>query len=504
MTIRARLAFGLFAIALVLIVPLVLALKSSRDLHESTQQLRNQDFAALAALTRVRTELGEVRRAETNVGLTVVARDTLTSPLDTLFARLAAVQPSLDTLRRLDLTADRAQRIRETLTQVARLAAVEYRLARADSGEKALELSRDSVIPAITETESIVRGAERDVASRLTERVGEARAASEEAQQASLAAFAVALALALVIAIAIWRSIARPIRNFEIGMAEVAGGNFRYELPVAPTRRDEFGRLSMSFRSMAAQLGQLDRLKAEFISVASHELKTPVNVILGYIQLLEEGVYGTVTHKQREILRTLEAQTLSLGRLVHQLLDISRFEAGGGKLDLRTVDLPGFLRDLEQTFRVLSIQRGIDFQLHRGDPLPGEVQWDPDRMNEVLGNLLSNAFKFTNRGGTVELRADRLDGDVQIAVSDTGAGIPPEQLPHIFEKFFQANNQDSAAHGGTGLGLAIARQIVVAHGGSITVDSTLGTGTTFTISLPVLMTAPNAAHWRSLSVGTPV
>jgi len=251
---------------------------------------------------------------------------------------------------------------------------------------------------------------------------------------------------------------------------------------------------------MAAQLAQLDRLKAEFISVASHEIKTPLNVILGYLQLLDEGVYGPVSTRQRDIIRTLDTQTRSLARLVHQLLDVSRFEAGGGKIYPRPTDLRRFLHDLESTFRVLSLQRGIHFEVEYGDDLPVEVHWDADRMNEVLGNLLSNAFKFTERDGRIILRVEAVDDQIQLAVSDTGAGIPPSQLPHIFEKFYQADNQGPSL-GGTGLGLAIAKQIVVAHGGSIAADSTLAVGSTFTITMPIRVGRPSALIPREFAVG---
>ena len=164
---------------------------------------------------------------------------------------------------------------------------------------------------------------------------------------------------------------------------------------------------------------------------------------------------------------------------------MSRFEAGGGKLELRPIPLGPFLAELETTFRVLAIQRGVRFHVDRGSRLPDQVVWDEDRMSEVLGNLLSNAFKFTERGGMVELRISAVGDTVQMRVRDTGAGIPPEHVPHIFEKFFQADNQAAASAKGTGLGLAIAKTIVTAHGGTIGVESTLGSGTTFSLTLPV-------------------
>ena len=236
---------------------------------------------------------------------------------------------------------------------------------------------------------------------------------------------------------------------------------------------------------MSKQLAELDKLKAEFVSVASHELKTPINVILGYLQLMQEGIYGPLSIKQKEILSTIESQGRTLARLAAQLLDVTRFEAGGGRIEPRSLQLGALLDDLERAFHVLAVQRGINFRVTAADGLPDQVQWDPDRINEVMGNLLANAFKFTGDGGTVELSATPSDDQVRIEVRDTGAGIPPDQLPHIFEKFYQANNQEAASAPGTGLGLAIAKEIVEAHRGEIRCDSVLGEGTTFTLLLPI-------------------
>jgi signal transduction histidine kinase len=140
---------------------------------------------------------------------------------------------------------------------------------------------------------------------------------------------------------------------------------------------------------------------------------------------------------------------------------------------------------LESSFSVLANQRDISFTVDHGKDLPRKVHWDEDRINEVLGNLLSNAFKFTERGGKVALTVGAEENRVIISLTDTGAGISAEQLPHIFDKFFQANNQAQAATKGTGLGLAIAKEIVEAHGGKITVESKVGEGTTFVVTLPI-------------------
>lgn len=497
MSIRTRLALGLFAIAVVLLLPLGLALRSLDHVHDETLALRDRHFAASLLLGRMLSATEELRSAETSLLFIpeVSSRDAMALQI----SRLSRMVDTLGTFQLREAT----EQIRSSIAAVVRYAPLEYQAALAGRTRAADTLSNRHVVPAISNVAGAIGAAQKSLRERMSERVDAAAALTAEAQRVAAGALALAIGLAMLIAFALWRSISRPVHDLAQGMAAVADGNFGHRLSVSPERRDEFGRLSGSFRTMAAQLAQLDRLKAEFISVASHEIKTPLNVILGYLQLLDEGVYGAISGRQREIIKTLDTQTRSLARLVHQLLDVSRFEAGGGKIYPRPVDLRRFLHDLEATFHVLSLQRGIQFEVEQADDLPAEVHWDADRMNEVLGNLLSNAFKFTEREGRIALRVEALDEQVQLAVSDTGAGIPPSQLPHIFEKFFQADNQGPSSVGGTGLGLAIAKQIVVAHGGSIVADSTLAVGTTFTITLPVRAGRPSTAFTRELAVGEP-
>jgi signal transduction histidine kinase len=496
-TIRTRLALGLFAIAVVLLLPLVLALRSLGRVHDQAEALRDREFAASLLLGRMRAGAEDLKNAE----IALLFLHDVPSR-DAMAAQLERLDSMVDTLSRYQLQEAQNQ-IRTALNAVIRYAPLEYQAAILGNTRSADTLSSRHVVPAINAVDRVIGAAQQSLRERTVERVQATATVTEEAQRVSAGALALAIGLAVLIAYALWRSISRPIIDLEQGMSAVADGNFGHRLEVSAERRDEFGRLAQSFRTMAAQLAQLDRLKAEFISVASHEIKTPLNVILGYLQLLDEGVYGPVSQRQRDILRTLDNQTRSLSRLVHQLLDVSRFEAGGGKIFPRPVDLDRFLHELEATFRVLSLQRGIHFNVERGHGLPNEVHWDADRMNEVLGNLLSNAFKFTDRDGHITLRIDAADQHMHIAVTDSGAGIPPSQVPHIFEKFYQADNQGPSL-GGTGLGLAIAKQIVVAHGGSITAVSTVGVGSTFTVTMPVRAGRSVLASPKQVTVGEPV
>ena len=479
MTIRTRLGLGFLAVAVILVLPLIVALRALERLQDETIALRDNEFAASLLLGRMRSDTDDLRQAETALLLfpSDTTRDRMSAEIDTL----ALLTDSLEHYQ-LDSA---ARSVRNAVQEVAQHAPVEYADALAKRAADAERTSEERMLPAITRIERTLARAERSLRQRTIDRVEETAAGGGAARRLSAVALVLAALLAGAIAVGLTRSVSHPVRDLERGMAAVASGDFAHRLNIGRGGGNEFGRLAQSFETMSRQLAELDKLKAEFVSVASHELKTPLNVVIGYLQLFDEGVYGPLTPKQREICRTLEGQAQALSRLVKQLLDVSRFDAGGGRIDVRRTDLGRFLDDLERAFDVLARQRGITFRVVRGAELPTEVVWDTDRMNEVMGNLISNAFKFTERDGTVELTAEGSADIVQIEVRDTGAGITPEELPFVFEKFFQAGNQSEAAQKGTGLGLAIAKQIVEAHGGMITAESTRGIGTTFSLTLPV-------------------
>ena len=479
MTLRSRLALGLFIIAAVLVVPLIVARESMQRLHGQVRSLREGEFQASLLLGRLRDALADVRARE--VALGVVKSDTVHADLREALARAEVLADSLDKFQ-LDSAAGR---IRRDLATVRPASEEEFAAMRAGRGERADSISRQTIAPALRDADLALSPVEQVLRARTTDRVIEAESALGRAEQISLAALIIALGLAAAIALWLTRSISRPVTALEEGMRAVADGELGHTLAYRTDRRDEFGRLATSFREMSRQLAELDKLKAEYVSIASHELKTPINVILGYLQLMQEGIYGPLNEKQRQVTETIGAQGRTLARLASQLLDVSRFEAGGGRIEPRTINLMAMLDELERTFHVLAVQRDIQFRIVRRPALPAEVMWDPERINEVTGNLLSNAFKFTQAGGTVELIATPADGSVVFEVRDTGAGIPAEQLPHVFEKFYQADNQRAASAKGTGLGLAIAKEIVEAHKGEIRCESSVGRGTLFTLMLPV-------------------
>jgi signal transduction histidine kinase len=481
-TLRSRLALALVTIAAILVAPLFIAYDSLNQMQTAVRAVQEQDQNATLLVSRIRAASEELRQAEMQLvyGTDSSTRELPVARVDNALNTLRALADSLlrfelDTTHR-DVTA--------TLDSVSATIPAEIGAVGRGQGERADSLST-ALRPVLQRIDSIADRAETTLQARTAAKVQSARAEAGRAQDLTTTTFGIAIMIAALIAIWLTATISQPVRDLERGMHTVADGDFSYRLAIEPKRHDEFGRLAESFHTMVEQLKQLDQLKAEFVSVASHELKTPINVIIGYLQLLQENVYGELTPKQRDICLTLASQAHALSRLVRQLLDVSRFEAGGGKLELRQMRLGPFLAELESTFRVLAIQRGIRFHVERASRLPDHVVWDEDRMSEVLGNLLSNAFKFTERGGTVELAVYAAGDSLTLHVRDTGAGIPAANLPYIFEKFFQADNQAAASAKGTGLGLAIAKTIVTAHSGTIGVESTPGVGTTFSIVMPV-------------------
>jgi len=494
MTLRSRLAVGLVTISIILVGPLVFAIQSLYGLRDDARALRDREFAASLLLGRLREGLNDLRREEL-----ALLFEKSTASRDTMDQQVARVAALADSLKHFQLPAY-ARDIGVSILQIADVAPAEYGAALASQAKVADSLSEHVFVPALNRADSLVRVAEHELRDRTALRVNDETVMISRTATWSILSLLLALVLAGFIAWRLTASISSPIRELRSGMRAVADGDLEHSIEIPVERADEFAQLADSFRDMTRQLAELDKLKAEFVSVASHELKTPINVMMGYLQLLDEGVYGPLTKQQVDVHKTIASQADTLLRLVKRLLDISRFEAGGGRLEPRAMKLPNLANELERAFDVLARQRGIKFSVWSAPGVPEDVNWDVDRIHEVLGNLLSNAFKFTPRGGSVSLAFESAEPGVRIVVQDTGAGIPKDQLPRIFDKFYQADNQSAAGTAGTGLGLAIAKQIVDAHGGTITCDSTPGVGTTFTITLPTRAVRRTSAQ-RVVTVG---
>jgi PAS domain S-box-containing protein len=227
-----------------------------------------------------------------------------------------------------------------------------------------------------------------------------------------------------------------------------------------------------------------NHLKDEFLATLSHELRTPLTAILGWTHLLRSGQSGDKS--AAEILETIERNARSQAQLIDDLLDVSRIITGKLRLDIRRVDPASFIETTIEALRPAAEAKDIRIQKVM-DTAVISVAGDPARLQQIVWNLLSNAIKFTPKGGRVQVRLERINSHIEIAVSDTGAGIKPEFLPHVFERFRQADQKTTRQHGGLGLGLAIVRHLVELHGGAVGAESAgEGRGATFIVKLPVV------------------
>lgn len=477
--LRVRLVLGMLMLGAILVAPLVFTRYALKNLFADIEQLQSQDFRASLQLGRLRATADVVRRSDDQIG---GLRDSSGAPtLRTAVMTLRGLADSLNLLA----TGPSYAAVDTAVAEIERFTTVSLGAMSRGDYDRVDTLSAQAIRPGLARLIAAVATAESALRVETGNRVRGARDETARARQLSLTALMLALLFAAIVATWIIVSIERPVADLQLGMERVASGQFDHKLAIASRRGDEFGRLADSYAAMAQRLGELDRLKAEFVSMASHELKTPLNVILGYLTLLDDGVYGPLNDKQRDVIHTLERQSHALNRLVRQLLDVSKYDAGGATLDVQPLDTRAFFAELENSLIVLAQQRGVNFSVTAASGMPSEVWWDHDRMTEAIGNLVTNACKFTPRGGVVALHGDGEPGSVRIEVRDSGVGIPAPELPHVFRKFFQAGNQETAANAaGTGLGLAIVRGIIEAHGGSVHVSSEVGVGTTFTILLP--------------------
>ncbi|HEX8144702.1 MAG TPA: PAS domain S-box protein [Pyrinomonadaceae bacterium] len=236
-------------------------------------------------------------------------------------------------------------------------------------------------------------------------------------------------------------------------------------------------------KALRAKAEEASRLKDEFLATVSHELRTPLTSILGWAHMLRTGQFAG--GDSAKALETIERNARAQSQLIDDLLDVSRIITGKLRLDIRVVDPNSFIEAAIEAVKPAAEAKGIRVQKIM-DTGVVSVSGDPVRLQQVVWNLLSNAIKFTPKDGRVQIRLERVNSHVEIAVSDNGSGIAPEFLPHVFDRFRQADQRTTRQHGGMGLGLAIVRHLVELHGGTVRAESAgLGQGSTFTVLLPV-------------------
>jgi signal transduction histidine kinase len=321
-------------------------------------------------------------------------------------------------------------------------------------------------------TEALIAENEHSYASQRNRFIGVA-----------VAAMVLALLLGLVLA---W-SVIGPIQRIDARLAAIAAGDFSGRVDVS--NRDELGALAANVNRMNDELDRLYREletasahKSEFLASMSHELRTPLNAIIGFSQVLRERMFGELNEKQEEYLDDILASAYHLLSLINDVLDLSKVEAGQIELELTPFSLRDALESGVVMVRERASEDGVQVELS-ADPEIDPVEGDERRIRQVVFNLLANAVKFTPEGGSVDVSAARVNGEVRVSVADTGPGVAPEDRERIFEEFQQTDVGVGLGEG-TGLGLALSKRFVELHGGRIWVESDVGAGSTFVFTLP--------------------
>lgn len=294
----------------------------------------------------------------------------------------------------------------------------------------------------------------------------------------------------LIVAIAVraFRNVATPLAQVMDAADRVAEGDLSARVPDdnpsdlgrGESRYSEFRRLAHSFNHMVQELQLADQRRRNLTADVAHELRTPLHIIQGNLEGVLDGVYAC---DAEHIEATLD-ETRLLARLIDDLRTLSLAEAGQLPLHLEQVDLVELIADVATSFSGQAESTGVELRTDiPASPLV--ITADADRIDQVLGNLIANALHYTPAGGRIAISAQPIDGGARIRVTDTGAGIPADDLPYIFDRFWRGDRARTRVDGsGSGLGLAIARQLVQAHGGRIYVESQVGQGSIFTIELP--------------------
>lgn len=287
-----------------------------------------------------------------------------------------------------------------------------------------------------------------------------------------------AVAIALVLTFVLSRRVLAPIRALTQTAKQLGQGDFSQRVQFQS--RGEVRELAQAFNSMASNLERDEQLRRNMVADIAHELRTPLSNVRGYLEAVRDGVIKP----DADTIRSLYEEAILLSRLVDELQELSLAEAGKLKLVFQTADIAESINQTVAAVRAQALAKGLSVSTDLPDKLP-PVNIDSQRISQVLRNLLDNAVAHTAKGGTITVTARQEGNWIEVAVIDTGEGIPTEDLPNIFERFYRVDKSRARATGGSGLGLTIAKRLVEAHGGKIEVQSELGKGSRFTFTLPV-------------------
>ena len=300
----------------------------------------------------------------------------------------------------------------------------------------------------------------------------------ENMTQSIIVGAVVTMGVALLLALWLSRVLTNPLNQLMRAIREMGRGNLRPRLSIMSG--DEFGQVSSAFNQMANQLSASQEARRHLVADVAHELRTPLTIMQGQLELIQQGVQKP----DMQILLSIYDECIRLSRLVGDLHQLSLAEAGVLPLEREPTDVSSLLERIVDNFQVEAEDKGVLLAL-KLESIDARANVDPNRITQVFINLIGNAIRYTPRGREVNVSVGKDALRVLVKVRDTGEGIPSEHLPSLFDRFYRVDADRNRERGGMGLGLAIAKEFVEAHGGEIQVDSVVGKGTTFTVSLPV-------------------
>ncbi|WP_376789066.1 ATP-binding protein [Thermoflexus sp.] len=287
----------------------------------------------------------------------------------------------------------------------------------------------------------------------------------------------VGIVMALGAGTLVFSRLVRPLRALQQAARRIATGDLGTRIPAQDA--GELGEVAQAFNRMAEALARAEQQRRQMLADIAHELRTPLGILQGHLEALIDGVLPL----ELEQVAQIHDEVRHLARLVEDLRLLTLAEAGQLRLDREIVDLKRLIEETVDGIAFQAAEKGLHLEVELPAELP-PILADPTRVRQVLMNLLTNAVRYTPSGGQIVVRAQDLGDGVQVSVRDTGIGIAPEDLPHVFDRFYRAERSRSRADGGSGLGLAIAKHLIEAHGGRIGVESTPGEGTCFFFTLP--------------------
>lgn len=477
LSLFSRLTFGYLAIFLIVAAVSAYAVLQLRHFRELTESILKVDNRILEYEKTLADLLLAQSRAEQKFAITrdetwylqfVRLKIDFEARLEGAFALKDPV--AMPVLRRI---ADNFHRYDE-------LVSAESRLVRAKRpySQTQYKQDKDSLVDAMLASFEKLRVNQQELTHA---KVTDLAAATDQAREMSVTISMVCLLAIVLMSLFITKSITRPIGLLKNQTREIAKGNFEAKLLVnAPP---EIGELAAAINAMCEKLQEIDKMKTDFFASMSHELRTPLTSIKEGTGLLLDGVGGEISPRQRKLLSILAEESNRLISVVNSLLDFSKMEAGMMAYEFEVTTLEPLVKRAMAEIAPLVEAKEIALDSDLEHPLP-PIKIDPERILQVLRNLLGNAVKFTPKGGQVSIAVKTMNGKLKVSVKDSGPGIPEDFLLSIFEKFNQGSRQTPNARQGTGLGLAIANSIITSHGGKIWAESALGQGSTFIFALP--------------------